>query len=196
MSVIIMKQIQKRENPNDKIYTPPQIVDIMLELCEYKKGININVLDPCKGGGAFYNKLDYPKSFCEIDQNIDFFDNNEFYDLIVGNPPYSILDNWLKHTYTKCNKFCYIIGMYSLTPKRIKNMEESGFYIEKMTLTQVPTWFSRSYIIVCKKGIKKNNNIIFDYKFLGNKCLYCNKPCGGANKDHCKRRSADKECRY
>ena len=188
-----MNKIQKKEKPNDVIYTPNSIVDLMLDFCDYKEGQS--VLDPCKGKGAFFDKLSEPKDYCEITENIDFFDYTKKVDLIVGNPPYSILTKWLDHTMTICDKFCYVIGMYSLTPVRLQKMEENGFYITKILLTQVPTWFMRSYILVVEKGEKKP--ITFDYKNIGNKCLYCERPCGGMkNVGHCKRKATDTECSY
>jgi len=196
MTSKIMNSIQKRKNKNDVVYTPKKIVNIMLEFCNYN---NESVLDPCRGKGAFYNELKEPKSFCEIEEDIDFFDYNESVSLCIGNPPYSLLDKWLSHTYKICLKFCYIIGMYSLTTPRLKKMEENGFYITKMMLINVPTWFQRSYILVCEKLENKPNNIIFDFKYLGNKCLWCNQPVGGMkgkNIKHCKRKMSDLECSY
>ena len=197
MSVKTCNNIQSRQKPNDKIYTPDLVVDLMLEFCDYKEGQN--VLECCKGKGAIYNKLKEPKSYCEIDEDIDFFLEKGFYDICISNPPYSILDKWLQHTYKVCNKFCYIIGHYSLTPKRIETMNNNNFYITKMLLTKIPSWFQRSYIIVAEKKESNNNSIIFDYKNFGNKCLYCGHPCGGMvgkNIKHCKRKANENECRY
>tara|TARA_R110000823_G_scaffold209408_1_gene339639 strand:+ start:189 stop:773 length:585 start_codon:yes stop_codon:yes gene_type:complete len=192
MSAKLMKSIKDKLKPNDVVFTPPQIVDIMLEYCEYKNEL---VLDPCIGNGAFYDKLQSPKMWCEISKDKDFFEFNENVDLCIGNPPYSILDKWLNHTYTICSKFCYIIGMYSLTTPRLKKMEENGFYITKMMLINVPTWFQRSYILVCEKLDKKPENIKFDFKYMGNRCLYCDVPTGGMF-GHCKRKMSDLECSY
>ena len=197
MSAKLMNSIKNRQKPNDKIYTPPKIVDIMLDFCGYEKGDL--VLEPAKGLGAIYDKLSEPKHYCEIDENLDYFDYDNKVDWVITNPPYSILDSFLKHTYTLCNKFCFLIGMYSLTPKRIEVMHQSGFYITKMLLTKIPSWFQRSYIIVCEKLDKEPSNIIFKSINLGNKCLYCGQPCGGMrgkNIKHCKRKSNENECRY
>lgn len=197
MSVKTCNNIQSRKKPNDKIYTPDLVVDLMLEFCDYKEGQN--VLECAKGKGAIYDKLKEPKSYCEIDENIDFFLEEGFYELCISNPPYSLLDKWLEHTYKVCNKFCYLIGHYSLTPKRIETMNKNNFYITKILLTQIPNWFQRSYIIVAEKKESGNNTIVFDYKNLGNKCLYCGYSCGGMrgkNIKHCKRKPSENVCRY
>ena len=64
MSANVMNKIKHRLKPNDRIYTPPKIVDIMLDFCDYKKGES--VLEGAKGKGAIYDKLSEPKEYCEI----------------------------------------------------------------------------------------------------------------------------------
>ena len=68
-----------------------------------------------------------------------------------------------------------------------------------MLLTKIPSWFQRSYIIVCEKLEEEPETIIFKSINLGNKCLYCGQPCGGMrgpNIKHCKRKSNETVCRY
>ena len=62
-------------------------------MCNIQEGMK--VLDPSKGGGIFYDNLPdkYIKDYCEITENKDFFNNYEKYDIIIGNPPYSLWDN-------------------------------------------------------------------------------------------------------
>ena len=197
MTSTIMNKIKKKLNKNDIIYTPQKVVDIMIKDID----INDSIIDSCKGKGAFYNSFKNKKKyFCEIDEDKDYFDFNEKVDLNYGNPPYSLLTKWLEHSYKITNKkIKFIIGMYSLTPVRIKKAEEYGFYLTELILTQVPTWFQRSYIITFEKLKNKPKKIKFDSIYLGNKCLYCGMPVGGMrgkNIKHCKRKLTDKECSY
>ena len=74
MSAKAMNTIKNRPKANDKIYTPPKVVDIILKFCGYKEGDL--VLECCRGKGAIYNKLSDPKQYCEIDEGLDFFDYN------------------------------------------------------------------------------------------------------------------------
>lgn len=197
MSAKTMNYIQKKENPNDIVYTPQKIVDIMIEDLD----INDSVLDCCYGKGVFYNSFkNKNKYYCEITEDKDFFDFNNNVDCIYSNPPYSILSKWLEHSFKICNKkIKYIIGMYALTPARLSMAEKYGFYITEIILTQVPTWFQRSYIITFEKLNNKPINIKFNFINLGNKCLYCNCSVGGMrgkNIKHCKRKMSDTECHY
>jgi hypothetical protein len=196
MSATLMSRIKNKQKKNDIVYTPSQVVDIMIKFCNYS---NEYVLDSCRGKGAFYNKLNYPKEYCEITEDIDFFSFSKKVELSIGNPPYSILSKWLEHTYKICDKFCYIFGMYSLTSPRLRDMEKAGFYITKMMLINVPTWFQRSYIIVAERLTEKPDKIVFDFEYMGNKCLYCGCSVGGMkgkNIKHCKRKMADEICSY
>ena len=80
-----------------QVFTPPQVVDFMLDLC----GNHGRILEPSAGDGAFFRKLSKQGRDCvgiELDTRVapkdtrvmDFFDYPiaERFDSIVGNPPY------------------------------------------------------------------------------------------------------------
>jgi hypothetical protein len=190
-----MNNIKKKEIKNDIVFTPQKIVDIMIDDID----INMSILDPCSGNDIFFNSFkNINKQKCEITQGTDFFNFNEPVDLIYGNPPYSLLTKWLEHSFKiATKKVKYIIGMYALTPVRIDLAKKYGFSVSSIILTQVPTWFQRSYIIT----FEKTNNSLIEFKSinLGNRCLHCNCPCGGMRGEtikHCKRKMSDTECYY
>jgi len=169
----ILKQ-QKRK-PNDIVYTPLSVAKLMIKMCDIKE--TDKVLDPCKGGGIFYNNLPKcEKYWCEIDKKKDFFEWNKKVDLIIGNPPYSMWNKWLEHTIKYCDKFCYIFGVVNLDPKRIKYLNENGFYIKKMTFVRIDWWFLYSIIVLFEKDY--NGDVIFEN--IGERilCDICNKRCG------------------
>ena len=190
----ICNKVRHKNKPNDIIYTPDQVVDYHLSLLDLND--TYTYLDPSYGDGVYFNKLPNKKEWTEIEKGKDFFEVNKKYTWVIGNPSYSILDKWLKHTLTICENFSYIIGIVNLTPRRMRLIEEAGFHINIMSIVKVPTWFMRSVIIVCNK--KKETQKIL-HKSFGNRCLYCGCPCGGMrgkNIKHCKRKSNDKVCRY
>lgn len=190
----ICDTIKNRQKPNDIIYTPNQVVDYHLSLVDINE--NNTYLDPCFGGGAYYNKLPNNKEWTEIEKGKDFFKVKKKYDWCIGNPPYSILDKWLKHTFKICSNFSYLIGIMNLTPRRMEMIEKEGFHINKISILKIPTWFQRSVIVVCNK-VKQQQMIL--YKNMGNKCMFCGCPCGGMrgkNIKHCKRKASDKICKY
>jgi hypothetical protein len=191
-----MKSIQTKQKSNDIVFTPQKIVDIMVADID----VNMTILDPCSGKGVFYNSFKNNEKYkCEIENGTDFFEFNTPVELIYGNPPYSILTKWLEHSFkTATKKIKYIIGMYALTPVRIDLATKHGWSVSSLILTQVPTWFQRSYIITFEKK-KCTNMIEFSSINLGNRCLYCKCPCGGMkgeNIRHCKRKMNDEKCYY
>lgn len=79
-------------NPKDDVFTPS---DAASEIIEHFKPSGV-ILDPCKGEGAFSNLI--PGSdWCEIKDNKDFMKYNRKVDWIIGNPPYSTFQEFLRH---------------------------------------------------------------------------------------------------
>ena len=193
MTAKAMKKIKDRVNANDVVITPPKIVDIMIK----ELSPTDSVLDPCRFKGAFYDKINNEnKDWCEIQDGKDFYEHNEKCSTIIGNFPYSQLSKWLKKCYTITDKIITIIGMYSLTPARLRDAEEAGFHLTKLILTQVPTWFQRSYIVVMERRNTRPSHIEFESLYLGNKCLFCDRSVGGSigTKNRCRRKMNDVCC--
>jgi hypothetical protein len=168
------KQFQQK--PNDIIYTPLKVAKIMIDMCDIKP--TDIVLDPCYGGGVFYDNLpECNKKWCEIEKEKDFFDFNEECDIIIGNPPYSLWTKWLEHS-IKLNpkKICYIFGNMNFTAKRIKMMEGNKYFITKIIFLKVGWWFSQSILVLFEKLDEKP---LCDISFVSPviKCDICNKFC-------------------
>ncbi|WPJ53518.1 hypothetical protein PQZ66_gp33 [Klebsiella phage vB_KleM_KB2] len=97
-------------NPNDVVYTPEWIA---LDMIKHFKPEGI-ILDPCSGGGVFFNNLEGNKYFCEIEKGVDFFDFELPVRWIISNPPYSIFDEWLTHSLSLADEVCYLIPVNKL----------------------------------------------------------------------------------
>jgi len=128
---------------------------------------NAGWLDPCKNDGSYYDQ--FPESvaaeYCEILEDEDFFLRTKFNDdsVIIGNPPYSILDAWLKHTIAlDPDCFSYLIGQGALTTRRMEWIEKAGYTITRLHLTKVYKWYGMSYIVVCEKGADLPQKITMD----------------------------------
>jgi hypothetical protein len=170
----IIRNIQEREKTNDLIYTPKPLALDMIKLCDIKE--TDKVLDCSLGGGVFYDNFPVcERDWCEIDRGRDFFvyTKNKKYDWVIGNPPYSLWTKWLDHTCKITDKFCYIFGVYNLTPSRLGRIFDNGFGITSFTICKVDWWFSPSYLVVFEKNKKSIiNNIKTAYK-----CDICGKIC-------------------
>lgn len=136
---------------NDIYYTPKPVAEKMIEMCEITP--EMTVLDPCYGGGVFYENLpECHKEWCEIEKGKDFFQETKRYDLIIGNPPYSMWNKWLEHTMKLTDKFCYIMGIGNLTDVRVRMMLENGYGITKLHLIKIDWWFGNQFIVLFEKN--------------------------------------------
>lgn len=97
-------------NISDKIYTPTHIAQDIIDFFQPTG----RILEPCRGTGSFYNLLPKDTLWCEIDDNVDFFQFNEKVDWIVTNPPYSIFDKWLTHSLALADNIIFLIPLPKL----------------------------------------------------------------------------------
>lgn len=135
--------------PNDKIYTPLNISKIIIDKINEKFKIKGTILDAFKGNGSFYNQ--YPneliKDFCEIDEGLDFFKYNKKVDWIITNPPYSIFDEVLEHSFKIADNIVYLVPLSKIVSslERIKKITNYGgvpyIYIIGFTL-RISFWLS------------------------------------------------------
>jgi hypothetical protein len=125
------------------------------------------VLEPFKGEGSFYNNFpDFvEKDWCEITDGKDYKDYDKEIDWVITNPPFRLQDNngkrensffkLLKH-YTHITKkgiaflgndFCFS----TLTPLRLKEINESGWYIHNIVCCSIKKWRGRYFFIIFKR---------------------------------------------
>ena len=149
-------KVRNAQKPNDVIYTPKSVAELMIDLCDIKP--TDKVLDPSRGGGVFFNNLpECNKDYCEITEDKDFFKYDKEVDIIVGNPPYSLWTKWLQHTIKlNPNKFCYIFGVYNFTPPRLQKIFDAGYKLLKLHIIKINWWFSTSFICIFEKSDGEN----------------------------------------
>jgi len=78
-----------------------------------------SILEPCRGGGAFYDQFQEPKFWCEITEGRDFFDFQGKVDWVITNPPFSIFDAFLE----KCFEVADHVVLFIPLPKVFKSMK-------------------------------------------------------------------------
>ena len=155
--IINLKKIKSNQ---DKKYTPIELAKKLIDFVDIEP--HHSLLDPFKGKGAFYDNFPEKntKFWCEIDDGVDFFDKTVSW--CISNPPYSILRQVLEHLTNICIEgFGLLLGMINLSVKRVKDLEEKGFYITKMKVVRVRGWFGTSVFVVWEK----NKKPILSYDF-------------------------------
>ncbi len=144
--------------------TPPELCKELIKQVPLEAGDR--VLEPFKGEGGFYNNLpDFvEKDWCEITEGRDYKDYDKEFDFCLTNPPFKLQEGskrenafWKLLKYYTCratkgvaflgNDFCFA----TLTPKRLKELNESGWYIHNITCCNVKKWRGRYFWIILLK---------------------------------------------
>ena len=155
----IAHNIKHRDKPNDEFITPPELAKELIKLVPFKK-LDI-ICDNAYGTGSFYKN--FPKDTINQACKKDFFEYKAKQNWFITNPPYSKLDEWLKHSCELSTKgFAYLFGLHNLTPRRIEMCEKAGFKITYMHLCKVFKWFGISAFIIWEKGQNKEVKLTYD----------------------------------
>jgi len=96
---------QSAVNPQDVVFTPGPLAKMVVETFAPTG----KCLDPCKGQGAFFKYLPSGSDWCEITEGRDFFDYHERVDWIISNPPHSIFNQWLSHSFEIAENVVYLV---------------------------------------------------------------------------------------
>jgi hypothetical protein len=160
--VKISNSIQKKIKQNDIRYTPITLVERHIEHIKDLIEFGDVIYEPFAGKGVYVNHLreKFPNNQIEqteIETGTNFFLFNESVDIIISNPPYSCMDKVLEHSVKlKPKIISYLIGYLNLTPRRVKFMNDNGFFIERMFVCKIRSWFGISCIITFSNQIDKN----------------------------------------
>ena len=144
--------------------TPNELTKLLIPLVPLQDGDR--VLEPFKGEGAFFKEFpsNTMNDFCEIEEGLDYKEYNKPIDWVITNPPFG-----LKTGTKRVNAFYYLLDYYisrvnkgvaflanatcfsTLTPKRIKSINDRGFYINKIVVCSIKKWRCRYFFIVFSK---------------------------------------------
>jgi hypothetical protein len=162
MKSSISHKIKHRKKANDVFITPIELAKKHIAMIEYK---DTDIwYDPFKNSGNYYNNFpNNNKLWTEILEGKDFFKFNEKIDIICSNPPYSCIDKVLsKCVELKPRVISLLIGMGSLTTKRIEFMNKNGYGLYKIRMLKVWKWYGMSFIVHFE--LDKKNCIEYDRK--------------------------------
>ena len=94
-------------SPADVVYTPDWCARDMVEWFKPSG----RILEPCRGEGAIYKYLPAGTEWCEIADGRDFFAWHSPVDWIVSNPPYSIFNEWMDHSFNVSENVVYLLSL-------------------------------------------------------------------------------------
>lgn len=149
--------------------TPRNLAKKIIEDIVWENGEK--VLEPFAGDGAFYDNLpeSVSKYKAEIREGLDFRDfdyDNIPISTVITNPPFRLMDTdgvernafhiilffftlkpHIKRIIFLCSSVCY----NSLTPQRMKSINDNGFYLHRVTACCVKKWYGRYWVLLFTK---------------------------------------------
>ena len=105
----------EKPNPKDVVYTPEHISRGIICFLN-PSGL---CLDPCKGDGAFYKYLPQGSEYCELEEQKDFFLYNKKVDWVIGNPPYSIFEQFLEKSFLIAENVSFLVPTNKIFQRQI-----------------------------------------------------------------------------
>lgn len=102
---IALEGFEKPVDPKDVVFTP---MHVSLQIINFLKPTG-TILDPCKGNGSFYDQLPEERMYCEVKEGSNFFDFKKPVDWIIGNPPYSLFQEFLTHSFDLANNVSFLV---------------------------------------------------------------------------------------
>ena len=155
-------KIKNRKIANDVFITPKELALAHINFIPDKyKQDNCVWLDPCKNSGSYYNQFpsNVSKYWTEILENRDFlkYIADDSFDVIIQNPPYSILDDWIAKNIEINAECCsFLIGLQNLPARRIEMFEDAFYALTKMKMLKVWKWYGMSVLVNFEKTDKKS----------------------------------------
>lgn len=122
--------------------------------------------EPFKGEGSFYNNFPTvnPKDWCEITDGRDYKDYTQEYDWVITNPPFRLNTDG-----KRVNAFWFLLDYFTLhakkgiaflandrcfstlTPNRMKLLNDRGWAITKLIVCSIKKWRGRYYFFILMK---------------------------------------------
>ena len=155
----ISRSIKSRKVAKDTFYTPDEVAKKHISLVSCK-GL---WLDPFRGKGAYYNNFKEEKDWCEITDGVDFFDYAGKPDVIISNPPYSMIDKIIKKSIElQPTIISYLLLHGSMTTRRMEIFNSAGYGLTSIYMTKVYDWYGMSEAYTFEKGKPNVATITYD----------------------------------
>ena len=124
----------------DRIFTPEEIVQILIKKIPAKEGDSW--CDCCYGEGVFFKNFPTNnKEFFEIDLGKDFLISEKKFDWIVTNIPFSQPKTFIQKMSDNCIKgFGILCLANSMTASRLKGLEEKGLFLNNVSVLYIKDW--------------------------------------------------------
>ena len=133
-------QPNRNYKSDDVVQTPVELAERIVNHFKPRG----RMLEPCRGEGNFLRFM--PGAFwCEISEGSNFLNWHAPVDWIVTNPPWSQIRLFLQHAMRVSENIVFLITVNHIwTKARIRDIQERGFGIKEICLTEMPKEFPQS----------------------------------------------------
>lgn len=149
---------------HDLVMTPMELARQIIEQLPIKP--NETLLEPAKGNGAFYDNFPVKnkKYWCEISCGVDFFSYMQKVDWIITNPPYSIFDRFIEHSFLLSNNVVFLcpLSKFVNSMGRMRLYKKYGGAVKIIVLAAARCGFPFGFpcaVIWFKRGYKGDTRI-------------------------------------
>ncbi len=142
-------------------YTNPRMVIDLLEHVPFA-GDDV-VLDAGSGRNkVWYKELAryrVERLECEIEDGVDFLTNwNRPVDWVIGNPPFNQGHQFVEKASQIARKGIAFLGSHNFLnsfclPRRMQELAERGFSVQRIHIVQDKRWFGRYYFLVIRRNV-------------------------------------------
>jgi len=146
-------------------YTQPEMVKDLLNLIPFKEGDKVLDAGSGKNKVWFNNLPECVKKYeCEIDDGCNFLNWDIPVDWVVGNPPFHLGNEFIQHSASICKVgFAFLLSIRSfnsLTPNRLEQLKQKGFYLSKIHIVNDKRWYGRYYFVI----FTRDKNLFLTWK--------------------------------
>jgi hypothetical protein len=154
--------IKHRTTAKDVFYTPKQVAITHIQSIEVFP--DEHMYDPFAGKKVYYDNFPTEnKSWTELSDGKDFFAYDKKGGVIISNPPYSIIDDVLKHTLMlEPRVFSYLLLEGKMTPRRLEIINKAGYGMTGMYICKVFKWYGMAVAYTFTKGCENKAVVIYD----------------------------------
>jgi len=142
----------RKTSKGDLFRTPVECIEVLRMILENRQ--DVSILDPCEGDGRIKRALIAPtRSVIGIDLfpdygvPVDFLTHQKHYDIIAGNPPFSLKTQFIDHALTLADTVIFLLPMsvcsYNLFHRKYLNRPEyvgRALMTPKLFFNSAGTW--------------------------------------------------------
>ena len=127
-----------KRNDRDFYPTPQEPIDKIFAEIDFTNVSHF--VEPCRGDGAIYDRIEVKKSYAELSDGIDYFNTTFETDLIITNPPFGLALEFLEKSLLEAKTVVYLLRLNFLGSQKRKEFWQKNPPTHLFTLSKRPSF--------------------------------------------------------